>query len=57
MTNLLRDNHRDVLNIMAAEIPTYFIRYEDLKTNPVPALTELFCFLFDVETLEGTFAE
>ena len=57
MTLNMKANHTDVLNIITGEIPTYFMRYEDLKLNPVPALTELFCFLFDVETLEGTFAE
>lgn len=57
MTLNMKVNHADVLNLIAVDIPAYFIRYEDLKLNPEPALLELFSFLFDVETLEGTFAE
>ena len=39
---------------MARQIPTYFMRYEDLKMNPRPVLEELFCFLLDVADIEGT---
>ena len=35
-------------------IPTYFVRYEDLLIEPAKVLNELFRFLFDVPTLEGT---
>ena len=56
-TRNLRDNHTAVLNSIAKEIPTYFMRYEDLKLDPVPALTELFCFLLDVPSIEGTLVE
>ena len=50
----LKANHTYVLEAIASEIPTYFIRYEDLKDNPVPVLTDLFKFLLDVESLDGT---
>ena len=53
----IRDNHTVVMNSIAKEIPTYFMRYEDLKLNPVPALTDLFCFLLDVPSIEGTIVE
>ena len=39
---------------VANAIPTYFVRYEDLVLNAEPVLTELFCFLLDVHSIEGT---
>ena len=50
----LKDNHEIVVDQMAHQIPTYFMRYEDLKMNPRPVLEELFCFLLDVASIEGT---
>ena len=50
----LRDNHKVVLNSIAEAIPTFFMRYEDLKLNPAPVLTDLFCFLLDVPSIENT---
>ena len=38
-------------------IPTYYVRYEDMVLNPLPVLMELFCFLLDVESIDGTVAE
>lgn len=56
-TTAMRDNHSKVLSQVAAKIPTYFMRYEDLKLRPEPVLTELFCFMLDVDSLEGTLCE
>ena len=39
---------------MQHSLPTYFIRYEDLCTKPVETLSELFCFLLNVKSIEGT---
>ena len=39
------------------KIPTYFLRYEDLKLRPEPVLLDLFRFLLDAESLEGTLCE
>ena len=50
----IKENHDIVVNRMARQIPTYFMRYEDLKMNPRPALEELFCFLLDVASIENT---
>lgn len=36
-------------------MPVFFIRFEDLTTNPVPSLKAFFEFLFDVENIEGTY--
>ena len=33
------------------------MRYEDLILNPEPVLTELFCFLLGVDSIEGTVVE
>ena len=49
-----KNNHENVLNEIASNIPTYFMRYEDLKMNPEPVLDGLFRFLLDVQSLEGT---
>ena len=50
-------NHEIVLNSIAKSIPTYFMRYEDLKINPKPVLEDLFCFLLDVPSIKGTAVE
>ena len=49
-----KTNHEVVVNKMSRSIPTYFMRYEDLKANPRPSLEELFCFLLDVPSIENT---
>ena len=55
--NNLKLNHEIVLSAIAEKIPTYFMRYEDLRMNPRPVLEELFCFLLDVPTIKGTVVE
>ena len=57
ITEVCRKNHDEVLNSIAKSIPTYFMRFEDLKLRPEPVLTELFCFLLDVPSIEGTIVE
>ena len=39
------------------DIPTMFIRYEDLLMCPEPVLNELFCFLLDTSSIKGTVVE
>ena len=34
--------------------PIYFIRYEDLVTNPQESLEKSFCFFLNVDSIEGT---
>jgi len=43
--------------LMHPNIPTFYLRYEDLVIDPEPALTDLFCFLLDVESISGTIVE
>lgn len=38
-------------------IPSFVVRYEDLKSDPVPILKDLFKFMFDVQSIEGTVLE
>ena len=52
-TGKMKQNHDRVIEL-AREIPTFFMRYEDLKINPEPVLTDLFCFLLNVDSLEDT---
>ena len=49
--------HELIFNTIGAKIPTFIVRFEDLRLNPTPALTDLFCFLLDVPSIEGTVAE
>ena len=42
---------------VSTKIPSYFVRYEDLKLNPVPVVKDLFRFLLDAPSIEGTVLE
>ena len=57
MTAEIKANHASVLNDITSQIPTFFLRYEDLKLDPVPVLEALFSFLLDVDSLEGTLCQ
>ena len=58
ISTILKTNHDEVYEDLARNaLPTYFMRYEDLKLAPVTVLEELFCFLLDVPSIEGTVVE
>ena len=38
-------------------IPTFVIRFEDLKADPIPVVKDLFKFLLDTPSIEGTVLE
>lgn len=40
---------------MAAKIPRYIIRYEDLVGNPEPTMKKLMEYILNVPDIEGTF--
>ena len=42
---------------MAAKVPIFFIRFEDLVASPQEELSKLFAFLLDVDSVEGTIVE
>lgn len=46
--------HKYVIDNISNKVPTYWIRYEDLRLNPYETLQKVFCFLLDVESIEGT---
>lgn len=52
----MRKSH-DAVYKQSKQTPTFFIRYEDLKLNPLPTLKDLLAFMLDVETIEGTVIE
>lgn len=52
-----REYYRQHEEVTSQAIPTYFLRYEDLIAKPVEVLTELFCFLLNVPSIEGTVIE
>ena len=35
----------------------HFLRFEDLLTNPLPTLTQIFEFVLGVNSIEGTYIE
>jgi len=53
----LQHFHTVMTKNCASAIPTYFLTYEDLKTNPEPVVLEMFQFLLDLPSLEGTVVE
>ena len=52
----VKSNHNAVLRI-ADEIPTYYMRFEDMRTDPVSTLLDCFKFLLDTPNIEGTVVE
>ena len=42
---------------MQNNLTTYFMRYEDLCVRPKETLKELFCFLLNAKSVEGTIIE
>ena len=56
ITEALKQNHEAVQKL-AEKLPTYFVRFEDLRTDPIPVMVEAFKFLLDVPSIEGTVIE
>ena len=46
-----------MVNVASKKIPTYFVRFEDLKNDPIPIVMDVFRFLLDVPSIEGTVLE
>ena len=42
---------------LSETIPTFYVRFEDMRTDPATVLCEVFRFLFEVESIEGTVLE
>lgn len=59
MLDQLQYTHKIYSEIMSAEVPTYIMRYEDLKTRPVEIMREVAAFYLNVpiEEISGTIIE
>ena len=53
----IAENHEIMMGQIANEIPTFVVRFEDLKLDPARTLNDLFCFLLDVPDLYDTVCE
>jgi hypothetical protein len=49
----LSEYQRRVETEVATAVPTLIIRFEDLRSDPKSVLEEIFCFLLDVQSVEG----
>ena len=49
--------HTHMIDIVKPEVPTYIVRFEDLKLRPEEVMTEVMQFLLNVDSIEGTIAE
>lgn len=52
-TEALSIYHKKVLDEIVPAVPTYFFRYEDLRTKPKETLEGIFAFLLNVKSIEG----
>ena len=50
-------SHEHIFSTVAVQIPTFVVRYEDLRRNATPVVTQLFQFLLDTPDLAGTLVE
>jgi hypothetical protein len=57
MAGNMNQSFLEMNNHVVPTIPTYYVRYEDLILQPLPTLTELFCFLLEVPSIAGTIVE
>ena len=48
---------RAMRNTLEPQIPTFYVRYEDMCLDAKTTLNQLFCFLLEVPSLEGTVIE
>lgn len=56
-TDNIKAYHERVLEVNSKKVPHFFFRFEDLRTNPQQTLEKVFCFLLELESLEGTNAQ
>ena len=48
------DYHEKLMADVPQKVPIYYIRYEDLRVDPQTTLEGLFCFILNLQSLEGT---
>ena len=49
--------HVNMIEEISSTVPTYVVRFEDLRTNPEAVMMDAMRFLFDVDSIEGTILE
>ena len=57
MSPMVNINVLEMREHLEPAIPTYYVRYEDLVIDPKPVLMELFAFMLEVSSIEGTIVE
>ena len=57
MAREVAKSHEFVMQEIAKKIPTCIVRYEDLVINPAAVLGEVFRFMLDMTSLDGTVVE
>ena len=55
-TDLFKQFHEELVE-QSKLTPTFFLNYEQLITDPESAIKKLFCFLLDVDSIQGTLVE
>ena len=50
---VISEYHKRVINEIGVSVPTFYIRYEDLRSHPQQTLEKVFCFLLEVDSIEG----
>ena len=55
-TKGLKNNHKQVIRVSEL-IPTFYLRFEDMRTDPVSTLIDCFKFILDAPSIEGTVVE
>ena len=53
---MLNGNYEKVKKL-SETIPTFYVRFEDLRTEPEKVLGDVFRFLYEVESIKGTVLE
>lgn len=56
-TENLANNHSHILTKVSKQIPTLFVRYEDLVHEPVVVMTDVFKFVLGRDSITGTVLE
>jgi hypothetical protein len=49
--------HKVCISKEHVKIPTHYVRYEELLTDPYPVLVEIFKFILNLDDLTGTIVE
>ena len=51
------DKYSKKVQRLGEKIPVHYVRFEDVRMKPSEVLTDLFKFLFEVDSIDGTVLE